>query len=595
MDWNHEVSTSLLWLVKAFFITVIIFSVTCFTLARTTKWGRQIADIAWPYFCPKRSKKPLATVALLLLFTLFSVRMNVLFSFWYNGFYNALQKVDAKAFWLFLAIFSVLATIHVVRALLYYYLQQSFQIRWRVWLNERFLGRWTKEQAYFRTQYLAEDADNPDQRIQQDINTFTDSTMTLSLGLVDAVVSLIEFTTILWGLSGALHLFGTDIPRAMVFLVYIYVFIATLLAIRIGRPLVKLNFLNEQLSANYRYALIRLREYGESVAFFKGEKIERGILDNRFFAVIANAWEIVFRSIKFQGFNLTISQAAVVFPFIVQAPRFLSKQISLGDVMQTSQAFGQVQDALSFIRTSYDSFANYRAVINRLTGFSRAINAADRLPTADIEIGEKLETRHLCVLSPTEETMLTDLNLSVGKGESLLIKGKSGSGKTTLLRSLAGLWPFASGHVVIPEADKRLFLSQKAYMPLGSLKMGLCYPLAEEAFSDAEICDVLQKVQLGHLGKRITEEEDWTRILSLGEQQRLAFGRALLSKPEAIFLDEATSAMDEGLEDAMYSMLRSELPNTLIVSVGHRSTLIAHHQYSLVLEGKGSWRLQENS
>jgi putative ATP-binding cassette transporter len=385
MDWNHELLDSLIWLGKAFGISLFGMAASIALLGTFTVWGRQFRRLTWAFFSPKRSWLPLAGLALIILMTLFSVRMNVLFSFWYNGFYTAMQKLDAKAFWFMLLVFAVLATVHVARTLFNFYLRQAFQIHWRVWLTDNLIERWLAHQGYHRSQYVPDAPDNPDQRIQQDVDSFVSSSLNLSMGLLDAVVSLFAFTIILWGLSGALALFGIEIPRAMVYLVYLYVIVATVFAVWIGRPLIRLNFLNEQLNANFRYALIRLREYGESIAFFRGEKIERGNLLTRFASVIHNVWAIVYRSLKFQGFNLSISQAAVVFPFIVQAPRLLTGKITLGDMMQTAQAFGQVQDALSFLRSSYDEFAGYRAVLNRLTGFLESMDAAALLPAAHID------------------------------------------------------------------------------------------------------------------------------------------------------------------------------------------------------------------
>lgn len=593
MDWNHELLASVIWMGKAFVLSLIgLFLITA-ALGRWTAWGRQFKRLAWPYFSPARSKAPLITLTVIILLTLFSVRMNVLFSFWYNGFYSAMQKLDAKAFWFMLLVFAVLATIHVARTLLNFYLRQAFLIRWRAWLTDAMIARWLAKQSYFRSQYVEGSADNPDQRIQQDVDSFVTSSLNLSMGLLDAVVSLFSFTLILWTLSGALALFGIEIPRAMVFLVYLYVLIATVFAVKLGRPLIALNFLNEKFNANFRYALIRLREYGESIAFYRGEGIERGNLLSRFSDIISNMWAIVFRSLKFQGFNLAISQTAVVFPFIVQAPRLLSGKITLGDMMQTSQAFGQVQDALSFLRSSYDDFANFRAVLNRLSGFLETLDAVERLPAAEIE-----QTQHGLTISaftvhtPSQALLLSDLHLSLVKGDSLLIRGRSGSGKTTLLRAIAGLWPYVIGKVLRP-TEQVLFLSQKPYLPLGTLRTALYYPSSAE--SGDEATEILRECQLPHLIARLDQEADWSSILSLGEQQRLAIGRALLSRAELIFLDEASSAMDEGLEYSMYQLLRQSLPDSIIVSVGHRSSLLDFHNKELDLLGEGKWNLHDLS
>ncbi|MES2406016.1 MAG: ABC transporter ATP-binding protein/permease [Pseudomonadota bacterium] len=590
MDWNHELLDSIVWLGKAFAISMLGMTAGVALLGSFTAWGRQFRRLTWEFFNPKRNLWPLAGLALIVLMTLFSVRMNVLFSFWYNGFYTAMQKLDAKAFWFMLLVFAILATISVTRALFNFYLRQAFLIHWRAWLTDNLIERWLAHQGYHRSQYVPNAPDNPDQRIQQDVESFVSSSLDLSMGLLDSVVSLFAFTIILWGLSGALALFGFEIPRAMVFLVYIYVIVATVFAVWIGHPLIRLSFLSEQLNANFRYALIRMREYGESIAFFRGETVERGNLLTRFAGVIHNMWAIVYRSLKFQGFNLAISQTAVVFPFIVQAPRLLSKQITLGDMMQTAQAFGQVQDALSFLRSSYDSFASYRAVLIRLTGFLDSMDAAALLPSAHIVPSQHSVTiEALTVRTPTHVALVENLNLNLTANTALLIRGRSGIGKTTLLRAVAGLWPYVDGNVTRPIEQQALFLPQKPYLPLGSLRGALYYPASPVMGEQA--AHVLQQCHLGHLSTRLDETADWGSILSLGEQQRLAIGRTLLVQPQVVFLDEASSAMDEGLEHTMYRLLRESLPGSILVSVGHRSSLLEFHTQELTLLGEGKWQL----
>jgi putative ATP-binding cassette transporter len=593
VDWHNQLRTSLIWLSKAFVISSTGLSITIYLLSRFTEWGRMVRRIAWAYFNPSRSAVPLAWLALIVLMTLFSVRLNILLSFWYNGFYSAMQKLDAKAFWFMLLVFATLATVYVLRALLSFYWRQAFLIRWRIWLTHMLMERWLRNQTYYRSQYVRESVDNPDQRIQQDIESFVGSSLTLSTGLLDSVVSLFSFSIILWSLSGSLALFGWTIPRAMVFLVYLYVIVSTVFAVRIGRPLIRLNFLNEQFSANFRYALIRLREYGESIAFFQGEAVERDNLFMRFGRVIRNMWAILFRSIKFQGFNFAVSQAAVVFPFIVQAPRLLSRQITLGDVMQTAQSFGQVESALSFFRTSYDDFAGYRAVINRLSGFLDLMESAEHLGRVQIEHDtERIAVRSLTVRTPANVALVNDLNLELGPTSSLLIRGQSGIGKTTLLRAIAGLWPYVDGTIARPVDQQSLFLPQKPYLPLGTLRLSLYYPSIAPQ-TDDQAAAILRRCHLGHLVARLDEEDDWTRILSLGEQQRLAIGRVLVNRPQIVFLDEASSAMDEGLEHAMYWLLREALPGVTLVSVGHRTSLLGFHTRLLELLGEGRWQLQD--
>lgn len=596
MDWSKALQESLSWLAVASLITIVAFSAAAALAVRFTRWGSQFWQVAGPYLSPKRSWKPLLVFTLLLVMALFSVRMNVLFSFWYNGFYSALQGLDQTAFWYFLGIFAVLAAIHVLRALFNYYLTQAFNIRWRVWLTERLTGDWMNGDAYYRGQFLDEPVDNPDQRIELDVNAFVTGSVSLALGAVSALVSLVAFTGILWGLSAPLTVGGVEIPRAMVFAVYIYVIIATWIAFRLGRPLIRLNFLNEKLTANFRYALMRLREYAENVAFYQGTAIERGTLLGRFSALIGNVWAMVYRSLKFDGFNLVVSQVAVVFPFILQAPRFFSGAIKLGDVMQTSQAFGQVQDSLSFFRTSYDTFAQYRATLDRLTGFLDANQQARELPKVDThEAADGLRIESLDVLRPDGHRLLADLALELVPGQALLIKGPSGSGKTTLLRALAGLWPYAEGTVYRPGGHQALFLSQRPYLPLGDLRTAIAYPNTAVAEDDERLKQALRQVNLAHLAERLELSQDWTRILSIGEQQRLAFARVLFNRPRVVFLDESTSAMDEGLEHALYSLLREHLDETLLVSVGHRATLAQFHTHRLDVDGQGGWALREQA
>ena len=592
LNWQQQLMESAIWLARAFGITAVALGVAAFALARTTEWGRKFWRLAWPYLTPRRSWRPLLMLALLLLLAMAAVRMTVLFSFWYNGFYSALQALDQTAFWRFLGIFSVLACVHVVRTLADSYAGQAFDIHWRVWLNDRLTRDWLGAGAYYRGHFVDEPVDNPDQRIEQDIAMFVTGSRTLAIGALSAMVSLVAFTGILWGLSGPLVVAGVEVPRAMVFIVFLYVIVATWFAFKIGRPLIRLNFLSERLTANFRYALVRLRENAENVAFYQGEAVERATLWGRFTAYIANLWARVYRGLKFDGFNLSVSQVAVVFPFILQAPRFFSGAIKLGDVIQTSQAFGQVQDALSFFRTSYDTFAQYRATLDRLNGFLDANEAARALPSVHTEpLPDGLDIDGVTIRRPDGDVLLRDLNLRLRPGQTLLIKGPSGSGKTTLLRALAGLWPYAQGQVRRPQGASALFLSQRPYLPLGDLRSALAYPGQAQPQDDARLVDALRQVNLGHLSQRLDEVADWSRILSIGEQQRVAFARVLFNRPAIVFLDEATSATDEGLEYMLYSLLRSALPDCMLVSVGHRSTLDPFHTHRLQLDGAGGWTM----
>lgn len=590
MDWHKALQESLVWLATACVITFIVLAICARLAIRFTRWGQQFWQIAGPYLSPRHSWRPLLAYALLIVLALFAVRLNVLFSFWYNGFYSALQGLDQTAFWYLLGVFAVLATIHVLRALFTYYVTQAFNIRWRTWLTERLTRNWVEGDAYYRGQFLETPVDNPDQRIELDVTAFVSGSVSLSLGAISALVSLVAFTGILWGLSAPLTVAGVEVPRAMVFAVYVYVLIATWIAFRLGKPLIRLNFLNEKLTANFRYALMRLREYAENVAFYQGSAIERDTLLGRFSALIRNVWALVFRSLKFDGFNLAVSQVAVVFPFILQAPRFFSGAIKLGDVMQTSQAFGQVQDSLSFFRESYDTFAQYRATLDRLTGFLDANDQARALPHVQrVNQADALDIRRMQVMRPDGHALLSDFELSLKPGDSLLIKGPSGCGKTTLLRAVAGLWPYAEGEVRCPGGTEALFLSQRPYLPLGMLRTAVAYPAIGLPDDDERLSQALREVNLGHLADKLEDSNDWARILSVGEQQRLAFARVLFNQPRIVFLDESTSAMDEGLEHALYGLLRERMKDSMLVSVGHRATLAGFHSHHLELDGRGGW------
>ena len=588
MDYTQEIITSSLWIARTLALTVIFFSLGIFLLVRLTHWGKQFWMFAGGYLSPKRSIKPLLFFVLIVTLTLFSVRLSLVHSTWYNNMYTALQEFNQTVFWEQMILFCFIAGFSVAAALISYYLNQRFSINWIEWLNTELLEKWMDKRAYYKSQYMG-NLDNPDQRIQQDIQSYVKTTLSLSTGVIDAVTSMISYTILLWGLAGPMTLLGIEIPRAMVYLVFAYVIFTTLIAFWLGKPLIRLNFANEKLNANYRYSLIRVKEYAESIAFYAGEKVEKNRLYKQFRAVIDNMWDIVFRALKFSGFNLVVSQISVVFPLLIQVGRYFEKQIKLGDLMQTLQVFGKLHSNLSFFRNTYDSFAEYKATLDRLTGFHYSVEAAQKQSKTDItDHPTDVIFQHLSVKSPMGKILIKDLNLTLTQGNSLLIQGQSGVGKTTLLRTIAGLWSYAEGKIFCPQHNT-LFLSQRPYLPQGNLLTALYYPDTTENVDLAKITRVLEQVQLAHLQDRLEQEQDWSRILSLGEQQRLAFARLLLHKPKVAFLDEASASLDEGMEYAMYRLVREELPNTTIISVGHRSTLVPLHQQQLELHTDGSW------
>lgn len=589
MDYTQEIITSSLWIARTLALTVIFFSLGIFLLVRLTHWGKQFWMFAGGYLSPKRSIKPLLFFVLIVTLTLFSVRLSLVHSTWYNNMYTALQEFNQTVFWEQMILFCFIAGFSVAAALISYYLNQRFSINWIEWLNTELLEKWMDKRAYYKSQYIGNNLDNPDQRIQQDIQSYVKTTLSLSTGVIDAVTSMISYTILLWGLAGPMTLLGIEIPRAMVYLVFAYVIFTTLIAFWLGKPLIRLNFANEKLNANYRYSLIRVKEYAESIAFYAGEKVEKSRLYKQFRAVIDNMWDIVFRALKFSGFNLVVSQISVVFPLLIQVGRYFEKQIKLGDLMQTLQVFGKLHSNLSFFRNTYDSFAEYKATLDRLTGFHYSVEAAQKQSKTDMtDHPTDVIFQHLSVKSPMGKILIKDLNLTLTQGNSLLIQGQSGVGKTTLLRTIAGLWSYAEGKIFCPQHNT-LFLSQRPYLPQGNLLTALYYPDTTENVDLAKITRVLEQVQLAHLQDRLEQEQDWSRILSLGEQQRLAFARLLLHKPKVAFLDEASASLDEGMEHAMYRLIREELPNTTIISVGHRSTLVPLHQQQLELHTDGSW------
>ena len=592
IDWSTELLNSTLWIIGVFLAALAATALVGWLLMRSTVWGRQFRRLAGNYFRPGREPRswgPLLLAVSLLFMTVAGVRLSVLFSYWANDMLTALQKADAPGFWTTMFLFLPLAGIWIAYQLLNVYATGVLTIKWRIHTNDLVTDDWMHGEAYQRGNYVKNRVDNPDQRIQEDVYSFVTASIGLVIGTIGSMVSLVSFSIILWELSGPIPVFGIEIPRAMMFIAYIYVIIASVVAFRIGRPLIRLNFLNEQLTGSFRYALVRLRDASENVAFYRGARVERGNLDTRFRAVIGNSWDLLYRGIKFQGTNFVFTQASVVLPYLIQGPRVLTGALTLGDFNQTAQAFGQVHDALSFFRNAYDEFASYRAVLNRLTGLLDADAESRAMPRVDLEEGAGLEVHDLTVRRPDAQLLIDDVNLSLSTGDTLLIKGPSGSGKTTLLRSLADLWPYADGTVRRPLGSGSLFLSQQPYVPLGNLRTALAYPESPDVIDEDRAREMLRKVQLAHLVDQLDEDVDWSRRLSPGEQQRLGFARILISRPKVVFLDEATSSVDEGLEYMLYELVRTELPDTILVSVSHRSTLGDFHEGELELLGEGRW------
>jgi putative ATP-binding cassette transporter len=622
LDWGNELLTSLWWIAKAWAIAAIATMVILVLIHRFTTWGKQFWRVTGDYFTDRDSLKVWVWLGVLLLSVVTGVRIDVLLSFQGNDMMTSFQVIatglgngdDAvrnsgrDGFWFSIVVFAILATIHVARVMLDLFLMQRFMLRWRAWLTNRLTDDWLDGKAYYRARFIDDTIDNPDQRIQQDIDIFTagvgplpntpnnTSAATLLFGAVSSITSMISFTAILWNLSGTLTvpLIGVDLPRALFWIGLVYVFFATVIAFWIGRPIIWLSFNNEKFNAAFRYALVRLRDASEAVAFYRGELAERTGLRRLFAPVVSNYKRYVNRMIGFYGWNLTMSQIIVLPPYILQFPRFLAGEIKLGDMTQSASAFGSIQDGLSFFRNAYDQFAGYRAAIIRLHGLVVANEEGRALPevtTAACRDGS-VELDDIEVRTPDGKQLIKPLDMRLEIGDTLMISGPSGSGKTTLLRSLSELWPFCSGTLTRPcGPNETMFLSQLPYVPLGNLRAVVSYPSEEGAIDDRTLQQTLHKVALPHLVHRLDEVLDWAKVLSPGEQQRIAFARVLLTRPKAVFLDEATSALDEGLEFTCYQLVRSELPDTILVSVSHRSTVGQHHTHELELLGDGEWRL----
>jgi putative ATP-binding cassette transporter len=547
---------------------------------------RQAWALTWPYWKSEEKWSAIALLAAVVGLNLFSVWLNVRFNTWNKDFYDALQEYHWSEFWYQFGIFGALAFAMIVDAVYSLYLRQILHIRWRRWLTDRFLHNWLENQNYYRLQLNQAVTDNPDQRISDDIDSFATMTIGLSLGLLNAFVTLLSFLMILWVLSGALTIpIGGgrtfSIPGYMVFAALIYSAGGTLLTRWIGNPLVRLTFDQQRYEADFRFSLVRLRENAENVAFYGGEAREFDTFQSRFKRIIANWWGIIKRRKKLTWFTTGYAQLAIVFPFIVAAPRYFNHVIQLGGLMQIASAFGQVQDSLSFIVTSYTEIAQYQAVVQRLSGFRARMEeiAAERRVPQSIAIerggqGVEVDTLHLDL--PDGRPLREDLALSVGSGDALLVTGPSGAGKSTLLRAVAGLWPFGRGRIRV-SGGTTLFLPQRPYLPLGTLADAIAYPRAAAELPREGIGDALRAVGLAHLVDRLDEEGNWAQRLSVGEQQRLAFARVLLARPEIVFLDEATSALDEAAEMSLYRLLREASWQPTIVSVGHHGTLRRYH------------------
>ena len=554
--------------------------------------------IASPYFFSEDRWAGRILLAAVIAIELSIVGLNVLLNSWNNAFYNALQDKDWDAFAYQLGYFCVLATAFILLAVYQLYLNQWLQIRWRRWLTETYLDRWLAGANHYRMQLLGDAADNPDQRIAEDVRQFIDAgILPIGLNLLNAVVTLGSFAVILWNLSAAapLHLFGVkyDIPGYLLWAALVYAVVGTIFTHLIGRALIALNFQQQRYEADFRFNLVRVRESSEQIALLNGERAERNGLLLRFGNVVANWLAIMSRQKKLTFLTAGYRQAAVVFPYIMVSPAYFAGVVQLGGLMQTANAFGQVQDALSVFVNIYRSLAEWRAVVERLAGFDQSIIAAKAAATTPHVItlapgdAPAVSLKDLAVRLPEGRPLVSASSVSIKLGEHVLVSGPSGSGKSTLFRALAGIWPFGSGTITVPKNARVMMLPQRPYFPIAPLAAAVAYPAERGSYDEASVAELISAVGLPALAARIDEEAHWNRMLSLGEQQRLGLARALLSEPDFLFLDEATASLDEPAEAALYQLLKQRLPRATIVSIGHRSTLAAFHQRRLAFSPEG--------
>ena len=581
-------------------------------LSATKVFSSRVWALSAPYFRSEDKWKARGLLATIVALNLAAVYMLVLLNEWNRVFYDALQNKDAAVFWTQLARFTYLAFAYIIIAVYRFYLTQLLEVRWRAWMTAHYLQRWLADHAFYSLElarFSADGkavADNPDQRIQEDINLFTTYSISLSMGLLNAVVTLVSFVGILWTLSGAFAFTlgggSYNIPGFMVWMAVLYCTVGSVITHYIGRPQIRLNFQQQQVEADFRHHMVRVREYSESIALDKGERVERTQLDIRFSAVLANYLALIKKQKNLVWFTNFFGQAAVVFPFIVAAPRFFSGAIQLGQLMQISSAFGRVQDSLGWLVDNYSSLAAWRATTDRLTSFEDNISAAAQqnraqLATNSIANGEfdesgadSLSTSGLTLSLPAGQVLLSGVSLNAKPGDSVLVKGPSGSGKSTLFRSFAGIWPYSQGQTHLPR--DAMFIPQRPYFPDGTLRDALAYPQPASQYTDDALKKALTEALLPELAQRLDERDAWGQKLSGGEQQRLAIARVLLKKPSWIFADEATAALDESAEKILYGKLQDHVSTARggMVSIAHRPSVAAFHnrQWELVRQTDGA-------
>lgn len=552
------------------------------------------------YWCSKDSIKSWLLLLAIISLTGGAVYLATAINTWYKTFWDTIQEYDLPGFKQQLMVFVLLATIHVLVTVYNAYLKSRLAINWRTWLTQKTMERWLRNDNYYKLQLLDKNTDNPDQRIAEDLNLFVSATIVLILGTATDIAMMFTFGVVLWNLSSAVTIdvwgYSLSLPDGyMCYLALLYAILGTALTFYLGRPLVKLNFRQQRYEADFRFSLIRVRENGESIALYKGDKEEGKYLNQSFASLVSNYIKLIICTKRLGFLTLGYAQTAVIFPILISAPLYFAKIITMGSIMQINSAFGRVQDSLSTLVSNFNSWASWKSVVDRLSLFYTSLEEVEGISCLNNKQDrENFEVDHLELRSPRGKVLLKNLDLSLHQGQSLLIRGQSGCGKSTLIKALAGIWPYAEGEVHYIQGSKALFLSQKPYLPQGALRLAASYPSEQE--QDGRTEHYFKLLGLEHLIGHLDEVDIWSHILSLGEQQRVAIVRALLNKPQILFLDEASSAMDEQSEKLTYELLRQELPDSIIISVGHRSTLLQQHELVLTyLSNDGDYELSSSA
>lgn len=527
---------------------------------------------------------------LILVMTVLLVGFEVVFNYWYNYFYNALQAYDMHNVIRLLIIFFILATFFIILSVYRYYLSQLFALRWRRWLTDQLVNRWLKKEGYYYLEAFDKSTDNPDQRIQEDAGTLITNSIDLTVGLVNAITTFPAFVYILWTLSGILTIplgsLGTlHIPGYLVWVSVLYNLVGTFIMFKIGRPLISLNFEQQRREATFRYAAIDLRSHAEHVALYRGEHHQKNILQRLFASVLENWYFIILRQKLLLWFSGGFNQTAVVLPLVVALPNYFGKVFMLGGLMQSIRAFSSMQESLSYLVNSYTQIAQWKAISRRLTTFLDHLYESEIKAEKEDRVvfhkqaNNRIDTKDIHIKTPRDEPLLANINQHFIHGQHYLLKGPSGIGKSTFLRMLAGIWPYASGEVTLPQNKQIMFLPQKSYMPIGTLAEAILFPDKHQPALEARLKEVLHDCHLAHFVPRLNETAHWSEQLSPGEQQRIAFARVLLHQPDWVFLDETSSMLDIANEDYLYRLLKTKLPHCSIVSVGHNPHLEAYHDH----------------